>query len=783
MSGEDVTASALNRAIALHQAGQLEQAEAIYNDLVRREPKAWQAFYFLGLILAGRNRFAAAADHFEQATRINPQFLEGYFNRGVVLTAVNRLGDALESYRRALSIRADYLDAYYNGADVLMKLRRFPEALDFYDRLLGCNPAHAGALNNRGNLLRELGRLDEAMASYDRALQFNPDHAEAWTNRGVALASLLRFEEAIKCHDRALAIDSKHAGAYHNRGCAFLGLERFDLALKDYDSAIAINAGNPEFWRGRGSVLAHLNRFDEAVQSCERAIALDPGEPHSLIAYGTVLGAHNAGDRAVACFERALTIDPNNAEARIASCMLELPILYSQVRDIEARRKAYGDKLKALCRDVENGCLKGNLVKAASIAQPFYLAYQAQNDRDLQRLYGSLLCEIMGRHLPEAALPPPPGQGEPVRVGFVSAFFRNHSVWKAPLKGWVSALDRRRFKLFGYHVGNVSDATTQSAAGLFDRFVDRRQPLDAWREEILADAPHVLIYPGLLMDDVSVKLAALRLAPVQCNSWGHPETSGFATIDYFLSSDLMEPPDAETHYTERLVRLPNLSIDYEPVEVDQVAISRTELGLRPDATVFWSGQSLYKYLPQFDHVFARIGKEVTNCQFVFIRHPRSGAVTAQCQDRLDRAFAACGIKAADHCVWLKQLSQQKFIAAIGQCDIALDTPEWSGCNSTFEGLTHDLPIVTLPGSLMRGRHTAAMLRMMGIEETIATSIDDYIAIAVRLANEPEFRHRLAVQIAANKHRLYRDRACIVALEDFLDRAARGGAAFAGTGAG
>jgi len=123
-----------------------------------------------------------------------------------------------------------------------------------------------------------------------------------------------------------------------------------------------------------------------------------------------------------------------------------------------------------------------------------------------------------------------------------------------------------------------------------DRFVHRPLTVDGWRREILADAPHVLIYPGLLMDTMSMQLAAQRLAAVQCNSWGHPETSGMPTLDYFLSSSFMEPPGAEEHYTERLVRLPNLSIYYEPVEVAPVSLTRDDLGLRRGATAFWCGE-------------------------------------------------------------------------------------------------------------------------------------------------------------------------------------------------
>src|SRR5262249_34434965 len=147
-------------------------------------------------------------------------------------------------------------------------------------------------------------------------------------------------------------------------------------------------------------------------------------------------------------------------------------------------------------------------------------------------------------------------------------------------------------------------------------------------------------------------------------------------------------------------------------------------------------------------------------------------ITGKFKKRLDRAFDAAGLSSARHCVFLKPLSQGQYVAAIGQCDVVLDTPEWSGGNSTLECLTYDLPIVTLPGALMRSRHSTAILRLMGIEETIARSLDDYVAIAVRLAHDTDWRGALRDRIAANKHRLYRDHACIAALEEFLERAVR-----------
>ena len=304
-----------------------------------------------------------------------------------------------------------------------------------------------------------------------------------------------------------------------------------------------------------------------------------------------------------------------------------------------------------------------------------------------------------------------------------------------------------------------------------DRFVQGPLPGERWREEILSDRPHILIYPEIGMDPVSAWLAAHRLARTQCGSWGHPNTTGYPTIDYFLSSDLMEPPDADLHYNERLVRLPNLSIYYEPLDTPTVEIDRKTLGLRDGSVAYWCGQSLFKYLPQYDHVFARIARAAGNCQFVFIQSIHGGEMTYRMRRRLSRAFAVFGLDAARYCVFLPRLSKAQFAAAIGQCDVVLDSLAWSGCNSTLEGLAHDTPIVTMPGELMRGRHTMAILQMMGVTETVAHTVDDYVEIAARLARDEAWRDAVRQRMRERKPRVYRDAQTIAALEAFLVGAA------------
>jgi predicted O-linked N-acetylglucosamine transferase (SPINDLY family) len=116
---------------------------------------------------------------------------------------------------------------------------------------------------------------------------------------------------------------------------------------------------------------------------------------------------------------------------------------------------------------------------------------------------------------------------------------------------------------------------------------------------------------------------------------------------------------------------------------------------------------------------------------------------------------------------LPHLDPAQYRALNQVADVFLDSIGWSGCNSTMEALACDLPIVTMPGKLMRGRHTHAILKMMGLNDTEARDIDEYVAIAKRLAKEPEWRRVISEKIARTKHLTYRDTACIRGLEEFL----------------
>ena len=500
----------------------------------------------------------------------------------------------------------------------------------------------------------------------------------------------------------------------------------------------------------------------------------NPDSPDILFHLGTAYLEYCKQEEALHAFEEVLRKSPGAFHAALAHCIARIPVIYMDESDIAASRKKYHDELVSLNNTVGHMDIRqiDAAAKAVGSMQPFYLAYQGLNDRELQQTYGELVCGIMGRRYPQFAghlQMQRPAPGKPMRIGFVSGHFYNHSIWKIPTKGWMQQLDKSRFELYGYYTYRKKDEETELARQCCRKFVEDTLSFEELCRLIREDDLHMLIFPEIGIDPITLKLAALRLAPVQCTSWGHPTTSGLPTIDYYLSSGLMEPPDADGHYTERLKRLPNLSSYYTPVNMEEKQPDFNLFSRRKDAVVYHCCQSLYKYLPQYDEVFARIARETGNCQFLFSSHPRSDWATDRFRRRISHAFAKFGLSAGDFVVFLPFLDLQSYNALYGLADVFLDPIGWSGCNSALEAISCNLPVVTFPGELMRSRDSFGILTMMEVTGTIASSPDEYVDLAVKLGKDREWRLSISEKIAANKHRVYYDRSCIMALEAFFEK--------------
>jgi tetratricopeptide (TPR) repeat protein len=339
----------LQKAIALHQRGQLVEAEQIYRNILRASSDHGDAIHLLGVVLLQRGQPVEAEKLIARAVGINPNNPDVLNNHGSALLYLKRFEEALASFDRAITLAPDRAQAFYNRGNALKKMSRFEETLTSYDRAIALKPNYAEAFNNRGNVLKELKRFEEALASYDQAIAFKPDYVEVWYNRGCILQELERFEQALASYDqaialkrdyaeafnnrgatlqklrrleealvscnRAIALKPDYAEAFNNRGNVLKDLKRFEEALADYDQAIALKPDYAEFFNNRGIVLKELKRLEEALASCDRAVALRPDYAEAFNNRGNALKDLKRFEEAQASYDRAIALKPDYAEA------------------------------------------------------------------------------------------------------------------------------------------------------------------------------------------------------------------------------------------------------------------------------------------------------------------------------------------------------------------------------------------------------------------------------------------------------------------------------------
>jgi protein O-GlcNAc transferase len=433
-------AQLLALALQHHHAGRFSEAEPLYAQILTVRPDHFDALQMMALVKLAKGDAAEALRLVSIAMGVRKPSPQVLLNHGLILNALARHQDALDSFDQAIKQKSKYAEAHNNRGAALAALGRHEDALESFAKAISLKPDYAEAHYNMGSSLRVLGRYDEALKSFDRALTLRPTYAKAHNNRGNVLEATNRLTEALDCYDKALALDARFTEPRKNRGRVLIGLDRAEEAVENFTTALRLNPRDPEAWYQRGSILLELSRNEEAAKDLAQALALEPG----------------------------------HAQARLAACLAELPVVYAQTSDIATHRAAYEQKLRALASDADSGALQGDLISAIGSRHPFLLAYQGADDRGLQQVYGEMIGRIVGRSFQPAPLPPPPAPGEPIRVGIVSSFFYRHSNWKIPIKGWVSQLDRMaarnpcrcaaRVDLPRFAHGHIVAATCRAAA-------------------------------------------------------------------------------------------------------------------------------------------------------------------------------------------------------------------------------------------------------------------------------------------------------------------------------
>ena len=264
----------LQKALALHRRGAIDEAAAIYTEVQRADPQNADAPYYLAAISCQRNRFAEGAALARKALAIDPRHAHAHVLLGRALSTLGQTEEALASFDRALALAPDSAQAHSHRADVLAELGRNAEAVESYDRALTAAPDAVEDWFNRGAALAALGRHRDALSSFDRVIVARPMYAPAHLQRAKALSDLHRYGEALNATDKALALEPQLAEAWLGRGHILAVLHRHQDALAALDKALDLNKNSEQAWLLRGNVLIAAGSTDLALAAAKRALEL-----------------------------------------------------------------------------------------------------------------------------------------------------------------------------------------------------------------------------------------------------------------------------------------------------------------------------------------------------------------------------------------------------------------------------------------------------------------------------------------------------------------------------
>jgi tetratricopeptide (TPR) repeat protein/capsular polysaccharide biosynthesis protein len=755
----------------LSAKGDADAAETAYAEATRQQPPHALACFKLGLLRDRQGRSVDARAAYERALAVRPDFPEALNNLGNLLRAAGMLDEGKARLRQAIALRPQFLAPYLNLARLLEVERHQPmSACEALEAAVRACPDQAEAQLTLGALLARIGQTERAIEHYERALQINPEYAEAYNNVGVLFLEQGFIDDARVCFERAIERQPALAEAHNNLGNLYSQLEQYDAARASFARAIELRAAFAEPHNGLGIVLNELGDV-EAAEACFRA-ALERNDrfPEALANLGAALQRKGDVDAARHCYEESLRLAPSIA-LQIKMAMM-LPPIARSVEDLAEGRLRLDRRLSELLtaggRTREEELLKYP-------ATGFYLAYHGENDRAiLQKLaqVHSSVCPTLEYRA--SNLERPRAAGRPVRLGFVSRFFFNHSVGNFfnPIIDHLARLDGFEVYLFG--VGHKEDNILRRTAAACREYVQlSARSLEAARRAIEEREIDILVYADIGMDPFTYLLSFSRLARTQCVLQGHSDTSGVPSIDYFVSSRMIEPPDAQEQYSERLLLLEELPMSLRAYPPLDGSSSREDLGLPAVGRLYVCPMKLHKIHPEMDALVAAILDRDAEGWVVFFAERGNESWTSALRERLARIAPASSLARALFLPFAADFEQ--FRAIIAAADVALDTPRHSGGTTANICISVGTPIVSIRGSTCRGRGPAVFYEMMGIAEGIVSTAQEYVDAAVGIANDKARRAALSGMIRERAPRLQRNAQVLDAYADLFRRMAHGDA--------
>ena len=597
---------------------------------------------------------------------------------------------------------------------------------------LEADPGEAEALFHLGNLERERGQHALAVGYYRRALSRAPGHAGVLNNLGLALEAQGHSGEAEACYREVLAATPNHPDALANLANIQFGREDFAAAAQSYQRAFAIRRDAPAgVWVRRALAQRRSGDMAGAEDSLREAARVAPDDADVQINLASACAERHRWTEAEAPLRRALALDPVNPYA--------LSML-AHARQHRCDWSGIDDLFAAINRQLEDGDATHR-----HPANPFpVLAMPASPRAQLHAAQRWARGFARSPPLPRPAMTV--GDGERLRIGFVSSDLREHPMAHLQVEHW-ERIDRGQFEICAYSLKPREDsAIGRRVAAAFDRYADvSGDTLSAIAQRIRDDHIAILFDLNGYTTHSREHLFAQRPAPIQINSIGFPGTLGadwydYILVDRFAAEDAMQP-----YYTERLWPMPNSFYPSDTARAPRgTAPSRSVCALPERGFVFCCFNKAYKILPDVFAIWMRLLDAVPDSVLWLLE---SGPDAAQ---HLQQETRRAGIDPV-RLVFAPHVPVEQHLARHAAADLFVDTFPYGAHTTTNDALLAGLPVVTCAGETLVSRIAGSQLHAIGLPELVTQSLAEYEALALRLAREPQTLAALRAKLAANRH--------------------------------
>jgi len=697
---------------------------------------------------------------------ISNQNLKHIFDRAMKNHQSGHFKEAEKLYNKILRNFPDHFQSIFLLGTLFAQIKNYEAAIILLKKTIKINPEHLDSYNNLGNVYREIGSNQVAIPYYQKIIKINPHYIEAHNNLGKIYNEIGKYSEAISFFKTVIKLNPKHIESYNNLGVLLKQQGQLKEATYYYKKVLEIDPEYIETLNNFGALLRLQKKYKRALNNYEKVIKINPKFLETYINIGNVLNDLGKHSKAIKMFQKANEINSSYLSAYWLS-LNTFPVIYKNIKELDSYRNRFIENINKLNQIIlkNKNFTKNEILKALSTSTNFYLHYQGKNDLVLQTKYAKIIEKLTKKIYPQFHRKRTKKiLSKKIKIGFISSNFTNHTVAEQ-FKNWIIKINRNFFSTFVYLIGNKLDQTTNKIKRNADSFFNHTN-IDVLINQISKDNLNVLVYTDIGMEPVVQVLSSLRLADIQCTTYGHPVTSGFKHIDYFFSSKLMEKNDSQKNYSEKLIKLPNIAIDFDLPNLSKV--QKLKNIKKTNKIIFLNLQSLFKLLPSDDHIYFDIIKKINNCQFWFIEGLKK-SITTSFKNRIAKFCRYYDISFNKYFLFHQRMNTSDFFNLIKKSDIVLDSLEWSGGKTSLETIAMHKPIVTLPGELMRGRYTYAILKMLKLEEVIASSKREYIEIAIKLATDKNFKNMIINKIKTNKNALYNDSKPIKFLENFFKK--------------